>query len=77
MFNFLKLGLPKFKGELSEDPSEFIRQVKKIIRRLPCSETRAIELVGLLLKCSAWDCFEDYIEKQLYSEAPPTWEQFK
>src|SRR5262249_40507842 len=42
MFDFLKLGLPEFKGEIGEEPQDFIKQVDKVIRRLPCSDARAI-----------------------------------
>jgi len=77
MFNFLKLGLPEFHGEDGEDPGEFAEQIEKVVKRLPCSDAWAIELVGLLLKGNAWTWFKDHIEGLIYNDAPIDWEQFR
>ena len=52
---FLRYDTPKFKGEEGEDLQGFLRETEKVIRRLPCTETRAIELVGMKMKETAWD----------------------
>ena len=50
---FLTYNTPKFKGEDGEDPQEFLRETEKVIKRLPCSDAKAIELVGMKLKDNA------------------------
>ena len=47
------------------------------MRRLPYSDARAIELVGITMKSNAWDWYQRHIEDQLYQGHPPTWEEFK
>ena len=47
---FLRYDTSKFKGEEGEDPQGFLREIEKVMRRLPCTETRAIELVGMKMK---------------------------
>ena len=48
-----------------------------MIKRLPCSDAKAIELVGMKLKDTAWDWYEQNIKGQLQSEHPPTWTDFR
>ena len=64
-------------GEEGEDPQEFIEETEKTIKCLTCSDARIIELMRLKLKRNAWDWFRRNIEDRLYSENPPTWEEFK
>ena len=52
---FLMYNTPEFMGEDGEDPQRFLRETEKVIRRLPCSDAKAIELVGMKLKDNAWD----------------------
>ena len=59
-------------GEDGEDPQRFLRKTEKVVKRLPCSDAKAIELVGMKLKDNAWDWYEQNIEGQLQSENPPT-----
>ena len=54
----LTYNTPKFMGEDGEDPQGFLRETEKVIRRLPCSDAKAIELVGMKLKDNAWDWYE-------------------
>ena len=49
-------------GEDGEDPQIFLRKIEKVIKRLPCSDAKAIELVGRKLKDNAWDWYEQNIE---------------
>ena len=37
--DFLRLKTPKFRGERGEDPQEFLKEIEKIVKRLPCSDT--------------------------------------
>ena len=69
---FLRYDTPKFKGEEGEDPQGFLREMKKVMRRLPCTETQAIELVGMKMKENAWDWYEQNIEDRLQDDSPPT-----
>ena len=64
-------------GEDGEDPQGFLRETEKVIKRLPCFDAKAIELVGMKLKDNAWDWYEQNVEGQLQSENPPTWIEFK
>ena len=50
---FLNYGTPKFRGELGEDTQEFLEETKKVKKRLPCSSTKAVELVGMKMKGNA------------------------
>ena len=43
----------KFMSEDGEDPQGFLRETKKVIKRLPCTDAKAIELVGMKLKDNA------------------------
>ena len=43
----------KFTDEDGEDPQIFLRKTEKVIKRLPCSDAKAIELVGMKLKDNA------------------------
>ena len=52
---FLSYGTPEFRGELGEDPQEFLEETEKVIKRLPCSSTKAVELVGMRMKGNAWN----------------------
>ena len=47
------------------------------MKRLPCSDARAIELVGMVMKGNAWDWYHRNIEDQVYSSSPPTWDTFR
>ena len=69
---FLTYNTPKFTDEDGEDPQGFLRETEKVIKRLSCSDAKAIELVGMKLKDTAWDWYEQNIEGQLQSEHPPT-----
>ena len=44
---------PEFKGKRGEDPQEFLEETKKVKKRLPYSDVRAIELVGMVMKENA------------------------
>ena len=48
-----------------------------MVRRLPYSDARAIELVGIMMKRNAWDWYQRQTEDQLYNGNPPSWEEFK
>ena len=50
---FLTYNTPEFTGEDGEDPQRFLRETEKVIKRLPCSDAKAIELVGMKLKDNA------------------------
>ena len=54
-----------------------MREIEKVIKRLPCTDAKAIELVGMKLKDNAWDWYEQNIEGQLQSENPLTWTEFR
>ena len=75
--DFLKLRTPEFRGEEGEDPQEFLEETEKMTRRLTCSETRVIELIGINLKSNAWEWYKRTIEDRLYKSNSPTWEEFK
>ena len=64
--DFLRLKSLKFRGEEGEDPQEFLEETEKMVRRLSCSDARAIELVGITMKSNAWDWYQRHIEDQLY-----------
>ena len=70
--DFLRLQTLEFTGEAGEDPQDFIAKTEKVVRRLPCSDARVIELIGLKLKKNAWEWFQRTIEDCLYSDNPPT-----
>ena len=74
---FLRYNTLEFTGEDGEDPQGFLREIEKVIKRLPCSDAKAIELVGMKLKDNAWEWYEQNIEGQLQSENPPTWIEFR
>ena len=59
---FLRYDILEFKGEEGEDPQGFLRETEKVMRRLPCTETQAIELVDMKMKEIAWDWYEQNIE---------------
>ena len=50
---FLRYNTSKFMGEDGEDPQGFLKETEKVIKRLPCSNAKAIELVGMKLKDNA------------------------
>ena len=50
---FLTYNTLKFMGEDGEDPQGFLKETKKVVKRLPCSDARAIEFVGMKLKDNA------------------------
>ena len=75
--DFLRLKTSKFREERGEDPQEFLEEIEKIVKRLPCSDARAIELVGMVMKENAWDWYHRNIEDQVYSSSPPTWDTFR
>ena len=75
--DFLRLKTPEFRRERGEDPQEFLEEIEKIVKRLPCSDARAIELVGMVMKGNAWDWYHRNIEDQVYSSSPPTWDTFR
>ena len=75
--DFLRLKTPEFRRERGEDPQEFLEEIEKIVKRLPCSDARAIELVGLVMKENAWDWYHRNIEDQVYSSNPPAWDTFR
>lgn len=75
--DFLKMRTPEFTGDEGEDPQEFLEETEKMVKRLPCSDARAIELVGINMKKNAWEWFQRNMEDKVYSENPPTWEEFK
>ena len=64
--DFLRLKTPEFRGEEGEDPQEFLEETEKMVRRLPCSDARAIELVEITMKSNAWDWYQRHIEDQVY-----------
>ena len=49
-------------GEDGEDPQRFLRETEKVIKRFPCSDAKAIELVGMKLKDNGWDWYEQNVE---------------
>ena len=51
--DFLRLKTPEFRGESGEDPQEFLEEIEKVIKRLPCFDVRAIELVRMVIKGNA------------------------
>ena len=51
--DFLSYGTLEFRGELGEDPQEFLEETEKVIKRFPCSSTKAVELVGMKMKENA------------------------
>ena len=51
--DFLRLKTPEFRGEREEDPKEFLEETEKVIKRLPCFDVKAIELVGMVMKENA------------------------
>ena len=59
---FLTYNTLEFTGEDGEDPQRFLRETEKVIKRLPCSDAKAIELVGMKLKDNAWDWYEQNVE---------------
>ena len=65
LLEFLRYNTPEFMGEEGEDPQGFLRETEKFIKRLPCTDAKAIELVGMKLKDNAWDWYEQNIEGQL------------
>ena len=65
LWEFLTYNTSKFMGEDDEDPQGFLRETEKVIMRLPCSDAKAIKLVGMKLKDNAWDWYEQNIECQL------------
>ena len=40
-------------GEDGEDPQGFLREIEKVIKRLPYSDAKVIKLVGMKLKDNA------------------------
>ena len=50
---FLSYGTPEFRGELGEDPQEFLEETEKVIKRLSCSSTKVVELMGMRMKGNA------------------------
>ena len=54
-----------------------MEEIEKIVKRLPCSDARAIELVGMVMKENPWDWYHRNIEDQVYSSSPPTWDTFR
>ena len=65
LLEFLRYNTLKFMGEDGEDPQGFLREIDKVIKRLPCTDAKAINLVGMKLKDNAWDWYEQNIEGQL------------
>ena len=53
LWEFLTYNTPKFMGKDGEDPQRFLREIEKVIKRLSCSDAKAIELVGMKLKDNA------------------------
>ena len=51
--DFLNYCTLEFRGKLGEDPQEFLEKTEKVIKRLPCSSTKAVELVGMRMKENA------------------------
>ena len=51
--DFLRLKTPEFRKERGEDSQEFLKEIEKIVKRLSCSDARAIELVGMVMKENA------------------------
>ena len=77
LWEFLTYNTPEFTGEDGEDSQGFLRETEKVIKRLPCSDGKAIELMGMKLKDTVWDWYEQNIEGQLQSEHLPTWIDFR
>ena len=48
--DFVSYGTPEFRGEIGEDPQEFFEKTEKVIKRLSCSSTKVVELVGMRMK---------------------------
>ena len=40
--DFLRLRTLKFRGKEGEDLQEFLEETEKLVKRLPCSDARAI-----------------------------------
>ena len=53
--DFLGYGTPEFREKLGEDPQEFLEETEKVTKRLPCSSTKVVELVGMRIKRNAWN----------------------
>ena len=51
---FLNYGTLEFR-ELGEDLQEFLEEIEKVTKRLSCSSTKAVELVGMRMKGNAWN----------------------
>ena len=68
---------PEFRGKRGEDPQEFLEETEKVMKRLPCSDVRAIELVEMVMKANAWNWYQQHFEDKVYSDNPPTWEAFR
>ena len=60
--DFLRYGTPEYRGEIGEDPQEFLKETKKVIKRLSCSSTKAVELVDMRMKENAWNWYQRYME---------------
>ena len=54
-----------------------MEEIEKIVKRLPCSDAQAIELVGMVMKGNAWDWYHQNIEDQVYSSSPSIWDTFR
>ena len=39
-----------------------MREIEKFVKRLPCTDAKAIELVSMKMKDNAWDWYEQNIE---------------
>ena len=52
---FLSYGTPEFRKKLGEDPQKFLKEIEKVIKRLSCYSTKAVELVGMRMKGNAWN----------------------
>ena len=53
--DFLRLKTSKFRGEEGDGLQEFLEEIEKMVCRLPYSDARAIELVGITMKSNARD----------------------
>ena len=51
------MKIPEFRGERGKVPQEFLKETEKVVKRLPCFDVRAIELVGMVMKENAWDWY--------------------
>ena len=72
MTDYLRLDVPKF--ETGDDPFEYLRTVKMITDELGASESRAIQMAGVTLKCEkAREWFNQYVNPRVESLS---WEQF-